>query len=76
MELYNRNIGVITPIIAEQLRELLREVGFSCYERAVIRAVNNGARRYRYIETVARGLAAGVDCQQRKSTGGGDIWSG
>lgn len=74
VELYNRNIGVITPIIAEQLRELLREVGFSCYERAVIRAVNNGARRYRYIETVARGLAAGVDYQQRKSAGGGDIW--
>ena len=72
VELYNRNIGVITPIIAEQLRELVREVGFSCYERAVRRAVNNGARRYRYIETVARGLAAGIDYQQRKPAG--DIW--
>lgn len=73
IKVYERNIGPITPILAEQMQDLLSEVGFSCYQRAVERACRNGARRYRYVEAVARGLASGVDYDAPRGNSGGDI---
>lgn len=73
IKVYERNIGPITPIIAEQMQVLLNEVGFSCYQRAVERACRNGARRYRYVEAVARGLASGVDYDAPRGNSCGDI---
>lgn len=73
IKVYERNIGPITPILAEQMQDLLSEVGFSCYQRAVERACRNGARRYRYVEAVARGLASGVDYDAPRGNSCGDI---
>lgn len=70
-KIYESNIGPLTPMIDSQLRELTREVGLACIERAVRKACTNGARRYRYVDTVAHGLAAGIDYDRPK---GGDIW--
>lgn len=69
MKLYEANISPLTPIIAQQLSVLLDEVGYACFARAVEKACRNGARRYRYIEAVAKGLAAGRDFDEPRSGG-------
>lgn len=69
VKLYESNISPITPIIAQQLSALLEEVGYTCFARAVEKACRNGARRYRYIEAVAKGLAAGRDFDEPRSGG-------
>lgn len=73
IRLYESNIGPITPLIAEQMRALLDEVGFGCYKRAVERACRNDARRYGYVEAVAKGLASGVDYEATRGKSGGNL---
>lgn len=50
--LYEQNIGPITPILAERLREAEREFPPHWIEEAVTIAVTNNVRKWRYIEAI------------------------
>ncbi|MBE9478903.1 MAG: DnaD domain protein [Chloroflexi bacterium] len=50
--LYEQNIGPLTPMIAEQLREAENEYPPDWIEEAVLIAVTNNVRKWRYIEAI------------------------
>jgi DNA replication protein len=50
--LYEQNIGPLTPMIAEQLREAEKEFPAAWIEDAVRIAVTNNVRKWRYIEAI------------------------
>ncbi len=50
--LYEQNIGPLTPMIAEQLREAENEYPADWIEDAVRIAVTNNVRKWRYIEAI------------------------
>ncbi len=51
-ELYESNIGMLTPIIADQLREAETEYPAEWIEQAIREAVERNARSWRYIVTI------------------------
>ncbi len=50
--LYEQNIGPLTPMIAEKLREAENEYPPDWIEEAVLIAVTNNVRKWRYIEAI------------------------
>ena len=50
--LYEQNIGALTPIIAEELREAENTYPPRWIEEAIKLAVTNNVRRWRYIQTI------------------------
>jgi DNA replication protein len=52
--LYEENIGLLTPMIAETLRETEQTYPAQWIEEAVRIAVENNVRRWRYIEAILR----------------------
>lgn len=50
--LYERNIGPLTPMIAERLQEAERSYPAHWIEQAVRIAVENNARKWRYVEAI------------------------
>jgi DnaD/phage-associated family protein len=50
--LYEQNIGPLTPMIAEQLREAEKEYPADWIEEAIRIAVTNNVRKWRYIEAI------------------------
>lgn len=52
--LYEDNIGPLTPLIAEDLREAERQYPSDWIEDAIRIAVQNNVRRWRYIEAILR----------------------
>lgn len=50
--LYENNIGVMTPIIAEQIQHYEKECPDGWIQEAVKIAANNGARNWAYIKTI------------------------
>lgn len=59
--LWNSNMGLITPILAEQILDLVSEVGYAAYERAVTKALRGNVRNFNYVSKAARGIASGDD---------------
>lgn len=52
--LYEENIGPLTPMMVETLREAEQEYPREWIEEAVKAAVENNARRWRYVEAILR----------------------
>lgn len=52
--LYEQNIGALTPMIAEQLRDIEREYPFSVIKDAIQAAVVNNARKLSYILAILK----------------------
>lgn len=52
--LYEQNIGVLTPLIAEELRSAEREYPAKWLEDAVSLAVQNNKRNWRYVQAILR----------------------
>ena len=53
--LYEENIGPLTPMIAEDLREAEQNYAAEWVEEAIHIAVQNNVRRWRYVEAILRG---------------------
>jgi DnaD/phage-associated family protein len=67
--LYEQNIGPLTPMIADQLRDAEQEYPFDWVKEAIEIAVNNNARSWAYISKILeRWNAKG----KHDSTSGGD----
>jgi DNA replication protein len=49
---YERHIGPLTPLIAEQLRDAERSYGPSWIESAILEAVQYNRRNWRYVESI------------------------
>jgi DNA replication protein len=72
-KIYEENIGVITPIIADHLRDLEKMYTPEWVSEAIQTAVKNSARSLRYIEVVLQnwqeeGKNVGTDRRRRKET--------
>lgn len=50
--LYEQNIGVLTPLIAEELRDAEETYPATWIEEAIKEAVNSNVRRWRYIQSI------------------------
>ncbi len=57
-ELYEQNIGLLQPLLAEELREAERDYPAEWIEDAFRIAVENNARNWRYIDAILRGWAS------------------
>ena len=61
-QLYESNIGIITPIMADILREAEKEYPYEWIEKAVTIAITRNARNWRYVEAILkRWQANGMD---------------
>lgn len=74
IEAYHQNIGIITPLIGEQLNDLVDEVGHISVQAGILAAVQQSKRSYSYVQTCARNHANGVEKPAPKSRApsGGD----
>lgn len=78
--LYEENIGVLTPMIVDAIREAEAEFPFDWIEDAMRYAVQRNARNWRYIRKVLdswrqegrRGEKAGQDLERRKQYTAGE----
>ncbi len=52
--LYEQNIGPLTPMIVDTLRDAEQEYPFEWIEEAVRAAVENNARRWRYVDAILK----------------------
>jgi DnaD/phage-associated family protein len=52
--LYEQNIGALTPLIADMLREAEKEYPSAWFEEAFKIAVANNARKWKYVEAVLK----------------------
>ena len=52
--LYEENIGPLTPIIADQLRDAEKTYPYDWIDEAIIKAVENNARKWSYIQAILR----------------------
>ena len=59
--LWEQNIGLITPLLAEKITALVQEVGLPVFARSVEKATLANVRNFNYVMKVAEGLAAGRD---------------
>ena len=50
--LYEDNINIVTPMVAEELRDAEREYPYSWIEDAIHEAVTNNARSWRYVGAI------------------------
>lgn len=57
--LYESEIGLITPIIGEELHELENEVGELVVKQAIAEAAKSGGRTYKYVQAIANRLHSG-----------------
>ena len=68
--LWEKNIGVISPILSEKIRDLVKEVGYAAYSKAVNKAIERGKCNFAYISATAKGIAAGNDYDNQPKKGG------
>ena len=67
---YEQNIGALTPMIAERLKDIEEEYGAHWFTEAVMEAVANNVRNLRYIETIlARWQRDGFKTDKRQQKG-------
>ncbi len=65
-KLYEENVGPLTPIISDQLREAEAAYPPAVIEDAIRKAVNANARSWRYIEKILRSWEKGQHDQHRR----------
>ncbi len=65
-KLYEENIGPLTPIISDELREAESAYPMDVIEDAFHKAVNANARSWRYIEKILRSWEKGQHAQHRR----------
>lgn len=67
--LYEENIGPLTPLISDALREAEQNFSIEWIEEAMRKAVLNNARHWRYVETILRNWKEkGRDDTDRRDT--------
>ena len=66
-DFYEQNIGLLTPLLAEQLAEAERRYPAEWIEAAFTEAVNHNKRNWSYIRRILRIWAAGGTAWQRES---------
>lgn len=67
--LYEENIGPLTPMIADMLREAEQTYAFDWIEEAIRIAVQNNVRRWKYVEAILRSWQEeGRDGTNRRDT--------
>ncbi len=75
-EIYEKNIGLLTPIIGEELKDIANEYPVEWFEEAVKEACKNNVRKLRYITSIlenwkVNGFKSGkgkkVDAKGKKS---------
>ena len=64
-KLWENNIGTVSPILYEEIRDLLSEVGWVAFSKAVEKAVVRGKRNLAYIKATARGIAEENDFDEQ-----------
>lgn len=60
-QIWESNIGLLTPMLAERIDDLVNEVGLPIFTQAVIKSLERGKRTFAYVQSVARGIANGSD---------------
>jgi len=50
--LYEQNIGPLTPLIADQLRDADRTYPIQWIEEAILKAIENNVRKWRYVQAI------------------------
>ena len=68
--LWEKNIGMVSPILSEKIRDLVEQVGYAPYSKAVNKAVERGKCNFAYISATAKGIAAGNDYDNQPKKGG------
>lgn len=67
--LYEENIGPLTPMVADMLREAEQTYSFDWIEEAIRIAVQNNVRRWKYVEAILRSWQEeGRDGTNRRDT--------
>lgn len=69
--LWEHEVGVVSPLLAERIAELVGEVGLGPFRRAVEKAVLRGKRNFAYVRATAVGIAAGNDFDEQSRLGRG-----
>ncbi len=59
--LYESEIGPLTPVIGEELRTLVKEVGEAITKQAIVEAAKSGGRSFKYIQSIAGRMHSGRD---------------
>jgi DNA replication protein len=70
--LYEQNIGLLTPLIAEELRDAERTYPADWIEEAFRIAVGHNARRWRYVHSVLERMAAEGKGSEKTGRGAGE----
>ena len=65
---YQENIGIIAPLVGEQLFDLMDEVGQLSVLAGILAAANQNKRSFAYMQKCARNHANGVDKPQGKGS--------
>lgn len=65
--LYESEIGPLTPVIGEELRELVKEVGELIVKQAIVEASKSGGRTFKYIQSIADRMHSGRDRPRGKN---------
>lgn len=76
--LYEQNIGALTPIIADELRDAERSFPLQWVEQAIEIAVNNNKRNWRYVRAILErwrleGKDSGVNRKHSQADGSANI---
>lgn len=58
-QIWETNIGLLAPVLAERINDLVGEVGLPIFEQAVIKSLERGKRTFAYVQSVARNIANG-----------------
>ncbi len=64
--LYESEIGPLTPVIGEELRTLVKEVGEAITKQAIVEAAKSGGRSFKYIQSIAGRMHSGRDRPKAK----------
>lgn len=70
--LYESEIGPLTPVIGEELRELTKEVGEVIVKQAIVEAAKSGGRTFKYIQSIADRMHSGRDRPRVKNKNDAD----
>lgn len=70
--LYESEVGPLTPVIGEELRTLVKEVGEAITKQAVVEAAKSGGRSFKYIQSIAGRMHSGRDRPKAKKKNDAD----
>lgn len=74
LDYWEQNMGLLNPVLVENIKDLADEVGLPVFIKAVDKSIVNNKRSFAYVQSVARGIASGNDFDEVKNKGH-DVWS-